>query len=314
MKWLFILSLFSLQVHAQERPCHSSKSSDIEKFFQTMNASLGQTKLEKGFYLTAYNLKIEENCKERMPIKTLESFYRKTMAQGEACLEGLSKFGPEPQKNLSCLKALFDDKKNPPKIFCGGWPFGNDISAVASFPGSSKRHPYLWLSPHISKLYKSDPQELSATIFHEMLHNCGHQHSEGMEIPSTCEECCFNTKLEASKKQSACNVCAGKYASENEVGYAKDILNWSKDYPNWGPTNRMRLIQVGVDNRNLALLKVVIAESELKKIDQEKLVEILLIADVAEKKRRFQDFAREHQLGNHKLPVYQALDRYFKAI
>jgi hypothetical protein len=279
MKLLTVLVLtlvLNFSLLAGEVNCQPKIEIDVNDFFNSVNNVFSISKPVGGFYRTRYNLKIEESCKERMPIKKLEIFYRNTMSEGVQCLSKLSTIGSEGPKNISCFEKLFADKMNPPKLLCGGWPFGNGIWAVGSFPGSSKRHPYLWLGPEISKLYSSNPNELKATIFHEMLHNCGYIHSEGIEIPYTCEECCFNTTLESDKKKSACNICAGKYQNENDVNYVRELLSWSRDYPGWGRDMRMRALSVAITQKNKESLLVLFKETSLSDSERNEIIDLLL--------------------------------------
>lgn len=250
----------------------------VEDFFLSIENVIANTKPVNGYVLTSYNLKIEENCKERIPLKDLENFYRITMSEGVQCLKNLSQ-GPEGQKNIKCFETLFADKENPPKLMCGGWPFGKDIYAVGSFPGSSKRHPYLWLSPDTSKLIKSNPKELKATIFHEMLHNCGYIHSEGIEVPYTCEECCFNNSLAADKKKNACNICAGKYQDDKDPQYVAELLGWSKDYPGWGRDMRTKVVYDAIDKKSNDNMAQILNETLLTISQKKELTEILFSND-----------------------------------
>lgn len=278
LQWIIAFAI-ALPLLAQESSppnCQiKSKNDDLQNFFSNINNALSNIKAVNGYFVTSYNLKIDEDCKSRMPIKSLENFYRNTMAEGTQCLKKLSSIGGEGLKNISCFEKLFQEKENPPKLLCGGWPFGNDIAAVGSFPGSSKRHPYLWLSPNISKEVYKNPVELKATIFHEMLHNCGYTHSEGIEIPYTCEECCFNSKLDDKKKAHACNICAGKYQNENDVEYVQALLAWSKDYPNWGSQMRSRTFEIALRNGNKESLNVILKDINLSEAQGSELAKIL---------------------------------------
>lgn len=279
---LILLMFWYQSLMAAEPTCLPKDPKDkteFEKLFNNVSNTLSSTKPVNGYFLTSYNLKIEESCKERIPIKTLENFYRNTMSEGTLCLKNLSSIGNESLKNIACFEQLFADKSNPPKLLCGGWPFGKDIWAVGSFPGSSKRHPYLWLGPEISKLINTNPGELKATIFHEMLHNCGYIHSEGIEIPYTCEECCFNNSLADSKKKSACNICAGKYQDPNDTEYVKELLSWSADYPGWGRDMRMTVLEVAINNKNKQNLEILLAETKLSENQKEELLSLLLFND-----------------------------------
>lgn len=204
-----------------------------------------------GFYLDDKNLKIETDCKERLPVRELSRFYHQTMQDGKKCLKDLSTSGPVGEQIISCFDQLFADQGNPPKLLCGSWPFGKEIGAVGSFPGSSKRHPYLWLGPKLPDLYRHNPQELKSIIFHEMIHNCGYLHSEGLEIAYTCEECCFNKILPSDRKDSACRICSGKYENEFSLDYQRDLLNWSQGYKTWGRDMRRSVFMAATKKENL---------------------------------------------------------------
>lgn len=220
-----------------------------------------------GFYLDSKNLKIESDCNERIPVRDLSRFYHQTMSEGRKCLDTLSiETKSKPKINL-CFDQLFADRTNPPKLLCGSWPFGKEIGAVGSFPGSSKRHPYLWLGPKSTELYLSNHKELKSIIFHEMIHNCGYLHSEGIELAYTCEECCFNNKLSVSKKESACRICSGIYSDEFNLDYQRDLLNWSRAYVTWGRDMRRSVFMAATKNKNidsfeLLLSEIIISEKE----------------------------------------------------
>jgi len=304
---LILLCLLAGDLAAQEVNCAQAPETPPEAFFQGIGDALGRTTLRHGFYRTAYNLRIEESCKERLPIARLERFYRETMAKGEACLQRLAPQGPAARENLACLARLFQDQQNPPKILCGGWPFGNDITAVASFPGSSKRHPYLWLSPQVTGLMTSDPNELAATIFHESLHNCGHIHSEGIEITWTCEDCCFGDKLTDSRRKSACRICQGDYPDENNVGYGRDLINWSRGYQNLSVTMLRRLLEVSRDQKNTALAEEVFKEFPGTSAQRRELLQSWLLAAPAERKAALQKLAREFTESQRSSKLFRAL-------
>ncbi|MBC7429753.1 MAG: hypothetical protein H7336_14145 [Bacteriovorax sp.] len=277
--------------------CLSTPNFDFNKILDQISTGLGKTSLKDGFYLTGYNLKIDADCANRIKIPDLEKFYRNTMAEGTACMDRLtsSGIGKLGSVNNQCLVKLFENKSNPPKLLCGGWPFGNDIWAVGSFPGSSKRHPYLWLGPNITKLIKDDPMELKATIFHEMLHNCGYTHSEGMEIPYTCEQCCFSNDLSADRKKSACNICGGKYSNEEDPAYIKDLFHWSKLHLSWGNDMRQRVYLTSMRSGDKQTFVLVINELNITNEQKDFLVKVFEAKDPAVKKTMLTDFSKKYQ-------------------
>jgi hypothetical protein len=256
-----------------------------------VSGQLNSMQLKDGYYRSFYNLKIEEDCKKRMDVQKLEVFYRLTMAESSSCLSKLSVVSKNGLKHLQCFNQLFKNRDNPPKLLCGGWPFGEDVYAVGSFPGSSRRHPYLWLSPKITTMIQSNPEELKATLFHETLHNCGHTHSEGIEVTYTCEECCFNQGLDPKKKESACRICAGVYQNENDPAYVRDLLFWSISYPNWGRDMRLRVLDAALASGELENVYQVLLETKLSSQNKDELKEILLKKD----KQKWAVFKNQHQ-------------------
>lgn len=293
--FLFIICLLTVDASAQVITCKNQHDFDFEKQLSSIGNILGKVTLKDGFYKTAYNLKIEEDCNKRVKISDLEKFYRETMSEGTLCLSRLNKIGKLGDQNNSCLMKLFEDKQNPPKILCGNWPFCKDIYAVGSFPGSSRRHPYLWLSPSTTALMKTDPRELKATIFHEMLHNCGYTHSEGIEVTYTCEECCFNKSLSKDKLASACKICAGKYDSEYDIAYQKDLINWSKDYPGWGKDMRQQIYMAANRSKNLESFNLLLDQITMVKEEREALINIFKTNDENEKKKLAEEFDLKFQ-------------------
>ncbi len=291
---VLFISLLSIQSQwtyaANEIVCDKQIEFDFEKEIKKIGDVLSKVTLKNGFYQTGYNLKIDEDCSKRVKISELEKFYRATMAEGTMCLSKLSQYGKLGNENNACLLKLFEDKQNPPKILCGGWPFCKDIYAVGSFPGSSKRHPYLWLSPSTTQLMKTDPRELKATIFHEMLHNCGFTHSEGIEVTYTCEECCFNKSLSKDKLASACKICAGKYENEYDIEYQKDLINWSKDYPGWGKDMRQQVYMAATKSKSLESFNLLLDQVTQDASEREALTLIFKSPDENSKKKLALEF------------------------
>lgn len=290
-----ITKLFIGVASAEVITCKSQQDFDFQKQLNAIGNVLGKVTLKDGYYKTAYNLKIEEDCNKRVKISDLEKFYRETMSEGTLCLSRLSNYGKLGDQNNACLLKLFEDKQNSPKILCGNWPFCKDIYAVGSFPGSSRRHPYLWLSPSTTVLMKTDPRELKATIFHEMLHNCGYTHSEGIEVTYTCEECCFNKNLSKDKLASACKICAGKYDNEFDLAYQKDLINWSKDYPGWGKDMRQQVYMAATRSKNLESFNLLLDQITMVKEEREALINIFQAKDDNEKKKLAEDFDQKFQ-------------------
>ncbi|MBC7714718.1 MAG: hypothetical protein H7177_15335 [Rhizobacter sp.] len=307
-----LLFTFSTNTFALDaKNCDQTPNFDFNKVLDQISKGLGKTTLKDGWYLTNYNLKIESDCTTRMKIPDLEKFYRNTMAEGTACMDRLSKkgIGKLGSVNNQCLVKLFEDKSNPPKLLCGGWPFGNDVWAVGSFPGSSKRHPYLWLSPNITKLAKENPLELQATIFHEMLHNCGYTHSEGIEIPYTCEQCCFSNDISADRKQSACNICGGKYSNEEDPAYIKDLFHWSKEHLSWGNDMRQRVYLASMRSKNTKTFTLVVNELGLASDQKNTLLKIFETKDAVARKNMLKDFSNKYATDAQKnLPLKSLLE------
>lgn len=301
---VFSLTIFiSTSVFAEgDVTCMSQDSTALLKMVNEISNGIGKPIQKDGFHLTPYNLKIDNDCKKRLKVEDLERFYREAMSEGVACLDKLTRngLGPLGREINSCLLKLFEDKTNPPKLLCGGWPFGENILAVGSFPGSAKRHPYLWLSPSITDFKKGDINENKGIMFHEMIHNCGFMHSEGVEVTMTCEECCFNKKLSKSQKQNACNICAGKYTNENDSHYVRELIDWSKDYPNWSLQQRERSLFIAIKYKNKDSLKILVENFLISDELKEKLIAILLQNDKTQLQKELMFFSNEHhaQLGS----------------
>jgi hypothetical protein len=309
---LFLLTLLvSSKVYADIINCASAPNFDFNKMLDQLSAGVSKTTLKDGFYQTSYNLKIDADCTSRMKIADLEKFYRNTMAEGTACLDRLTKSGVGNlgSVNNACLMKLFEDKTNPPKLLCGGWPFGKEIFAVGSFPGSSKRHPYLWLGTEIVKLYKAKPLELKATIFHEMLHNCGFTHSEGMEIAYTCEQCCFADDITKDQKQSACNICGGKYSSEADPKYIAELFQWSRPYPNWSNDMRQQVYLTALNTKKSSTFILLLDEIKVQAEQKEMLLKIFEEKNLENKKTLLSEFKVKNQDElSKKLPLKSLIE------
>lgn len=290
---LLLSSILPVAVFANDCVmCKTTDGATFNKNLEQISTILGKTTLKDGFYLTNYNLKIDAECAQRMKISDLENFYRKTMLEGTACIDKLTNtnFGSKENPNSTCFQKLFADKDNPPKLLCGGWPFGKDVWAVGSFPGSSKRHPYLWLGPEMSNLSKSNPSELKAIIFHEMLHNCGHTHSEGIEITYTCEQCCFADEISEDLRKSACNICGGKYSDENDPNYIKDLLKWAKVRSRWRQDMLQRVFLTAKRSQNKETFKLILEDINLVSSEQQALIKLFENQNPQQKKELLNEF------------------------
>lgn len=268
--------------------------------------------LKNGYYLTDYNLKIEADCSERVPVNKLSQFYQMTMNEGRACLARLTNYGDQGNQINSCFDQLFTDKKNPPKLMCGGWPFGNDIGAVGSFPGSSKRHPYLWLGPRLKNLLQNDPNELKSMVFHEMIHNCGYLHSEGIEAAYTCEDCCFNKNLASDKKEIACRICGGAYKNEFDIEYQKSLLIWSSDSLVWGRDMRRNVFMAANKSQRLDSFELLLSHITNNEKEKQFLRPIFLERSQQTKKNLISEFEQNFMMTLTSNIKLQQLIEWFK--
>ncbi|MGZ3775945.1 MAG: hypothetical protein ACXVCN_19685 [Bdellovibrio sp.] len=178
--------------------------------------------LSDDFYLTNFGYKIQKSCADGIGAKKVVGIVSNSLKKGLACLWQLG--SPQSKANVHKIASLLLDEKNPPQIICDDkkYDWGSATVAYGSTPGQ-KSHPFISINP--SRIDNGKIENLSATVFHETLHNVGYLHEKDIDFPYTCETCCFD---ESAKKAHdlACQICKGQYTGTNDRKYINDITNF----------------------------------------------------------------------------------------
>ena len=202
----------------------------------------------KGNFLNAYNKAFGEgfSCLKRLE----EKFQNKKGRGGSLAL-----------KNALKLQSLWENGDNPLSIVCNEFNVKSDgimlsepgeidsiwvnngkvahaaraSSDASDETGTGVSHPFISINPFfkiksnlsekkVKRLYKS----VSASIFHEALHNIGYVHGEPIEVAYSCETCCMNPREKSKKTRDlACKICTGDYKGPDDMEYKLDILQFS---------------------------------------------------------------------------------------
>lgn len=197
------------------------------------------------FFKTKYGVLIERSCINKTSKKYMEENIISSYQGGVRCLEGLNT--ETSKKLLNKLGNIFKDVNNPPKIFCNNsekdiFSKGITWDSTAAYASSGKKydttemkHPFISFNPKGEWRY--NPYKFQGTIFHELFHNTGDQHTESIERAYSCQSCCFNnidnselmmssTDQAVLAKELACKVCKSKYQGISDKKYIKDFTEF----------------------------------------------------------------------------------------
>jgi len=67
--------------------------------------------------------------------------------------------------------------------------------------------------------------QITNTLFHELIHLTGYAHEIDVDYPYTCEACCF-TAEGIQSKALGCKICRGSYQSATDPKYVKDATEF----------------------------------------------------------------------------------------
>lgn len=224
--------------------CLEEKSlQDLKITKLTQDIDSVKMSLEGGFYITDWGYKIHQSCLEKWGAKEFPGLLKSAMSKGFQCLGELAKNNAQKKLNpngaLMNLRGLeYLTSTSKVSIVCNEKNYKwNGVSAHASTSAAdvlkegNVPHPFISINdndPKVKKKATSDEQtELTATLFHEQLHNLGIRHGESLEFPYACETCCVS-KAEGEEKANACKVCSGVYTGTSDKKYLNDLLAWGK--------------------------------------------------------------------------------------
>jgi len=180
-------------------------------------------------FTTSYGHKIDEGCFDIYGKKAFLKVVQKAVTQGAACLQKLNT--AQSLEHLHKISDLLEGRFGGPKIDCtSGGSRGQSWEGAALARGAVGKGE-IWLRPdYKEKYFDKEPssseaeQKLSSTLFHEMLHNIGYPHNEGVEYVYTCQRCCNRlSKDSQAVTQAACNICKTSYGPDNQLDYLKEI-------------------------------------------------------------------------------------------
>lgn len=184
--------------------------------FRSTIAKIGDTTKNDNFF-------DKESC------KSIDSVARSkvisdTFNEAFACLSREEMDRPHVRIIRAQLINLFADKMRLPKIYCGSVN-GDSISrgraaAYATLPPES---PTIRVSDAVVEGIKKNSREARSVIFHELLHNCGHDHTFGSEFDRVyaCERCCFpNPNNTPRHFNLACEICSAAKGSMSDLDLA----------------------------------------------------------------------------------------------
>lgn len=178
----------------------------------------------RGHYELGLGLAVDASCFKIYPKKEIAKEFQKMLTRGLACMKREEK-GESVKRDLESFLKLLSNRSNLPKIECDK-PLPDVAFAVGSSPGTSRNHPYIYLSRIGNEDFKKKPAFFQGVVFHELLHNIRYfHHPDDLEVTSACEECCFG-EMTGEKKAEACKVCSGVYDRVDDPEYLRSLLRW----------------------------------------------------------------------------------------
>lgn len=227
-KPLLIMALISYFISTG---CVYGESSSDEEILKSLgfdfvldSKALVYKKNARGYYELGMGLAVDQSCFKVYPQKEIAGVFQKMLVRGLSCMKKVER-GENVKRDLDSFVKLLSNRANLPKIECDK-PLPDVAYAIGSSPGSSRNHPYIYLSQMGNKEFKEKPAFFQGVVFHELLHNIRYfHHPDDMEVTSACEECCFG-EMTGDKKANACNICGGVYETISDPEYLKALLNW----------------------------------------------------------------------------------------
>lgn len=217
----------------------------VEKLVSNFNPVL--TKVDNGFTSIVPGVRIHESCFDNFSKKSFTQMTTNALEIGLSCLKDLAKSKPDEaiKSELSSLLQFFDiqlsGKNKDVQILCHEKKYDWSDSTIAhastdrTHPSGLPEidHPFVSINPKIKTSIfgaiingPNSKKEMEGIIFHEMIHNFGYTHGNGIEITYGCETCCFSDKKDAT--EYACNLCKGNYISDQDPKYLRDLALYSK--------------------------------------------------------------------------------------
>lgn len=186
--------------------------------------ALVSKKNAQGYYELGLGIAVDQSCFKLYPQKEIAVIFQKMLVRGLSCMKREER-GENVKRDLESFQKLLSNRSNLSKLECDK-PLPDTAYAIGSSPGSSRRHPYIYLSNMGNKEFKEKPAFFQGVVFHELLHNIRYfHHPDDMEVTSACEECCFG-EMTGDKKLSACKICGGAYETISDPEYIKSLLVW----------------------------------------------------------------------------------------
>ena len=191
----------------------------LSKLFSNI-AAIGP--LSGDFYSTSFGYEIQKACVEQLGANDITNLVSDALKKGLACQWQLGT--PQSKTNVHKMASLMLDEKNPPKIICDedNYDWGMSMFAHGTTPGD-KNHPFISFNP--TKIKERGFGKLSATFFHETMHNIGYLHEADIEFPYVCTSCCFDTSTQKAH-DLACQICKGQYSGPMDKKYITDVTDF----------------------------------------------------------------------------------------
>lgn len=197
---------------------------DLGFGFVTKDSSLKMKKNSRGYYEMGLGLSVDQSCFKIYPEKEIPKIFQQMLVKGLSCMKK-NAVSESADRDLLSFKKLLTNKANLPKIECDK-PLPDVAFAIGSSPGTSRNHPYIYLSKIGNEDFKKKPDFFKGVVFHELLHNIRYfHHPDDLEVTSACEECCFGEKTGESKAH-ACKICGGGFSDLKDPAYLKALIIW----------------------------------------------------------------------------------------
>ena len=245
-----------LQASSEKKSCYDHKSRESilgasNKFISELASGVINT--ENDFSYFSEKFKVHESCIDKWGKSTTKRMISNVFKKGISCLENLAQKKinnesvPEVYLILNRFNLHQQGKLKPTSLIChevkGDWKRSRAKSSSREYLSEGMRltpeglaeihHPFITVSPEIENgLFgfnmKLNENELTGIIFHELIHNYGFLHGDGIDLSYACETCCFEGNMKA--KEVACRVCTGAYTTDDDANYLLDIAMYTSPY------------------------------------------------------------------------------------